>query len=190
MADCRIYLPGATDAVIKREMFSVVEQFCSNSNIWVLKYPFETIAGETRYQVAAANSRIVRLMALLDENDRYPINGAMENIGEILLRETPSGVTTYNAYLSLTVDDPVNVDGYPMFPDWLLNRFAQTLRDGIVGAAMLQSGKPYSDPRMGAIRTRMFSSVMASAKTEANRKYKYGGQPWVFPQTFNRRRTQ
>jgi hypothetical protein len=97
---------------------------------------------------------------------------------------TPPGQDTYTATVALSIDDPVQKDGYPEFPAWILEKYGVGLLDGVVGRMMLQPAKPYTNPQLGAAHLNAFHRTVSTAGTESVHRNVHNAQAWVFPQNF------
>ncbi len=186
----RIRLPGATDEVLKLEYFSTMDQFFGASNIWTEDVDFQVTNDNKDYYVTPSGvANILRVMGVVN-SDGVVVAALMKIPGEITLVEYPNQADTYTAQLALTVRDPVTRDGYPEYPDWILEKYGVDIIDGVLGRMMSQIAKPYSNERMAIYHMRRFQNTMALAKVEAQHRNVYRGQSWRFPQNFARRRAR
>jgi hypothetical protein len=69
---------------------------------------------------------------------------------------------------------------------WVLNLYMNDVINGVLGRMMGQTAKPYSNAQLSVLHARKFSSAIAFARQEANRRNIYRGQVWRYPQGFNR----
>lgn len=186
----RIQLPGATDAAIKLEIFNALNDFFQGSNVWREDIDVPITSGVTSYELLPSGpAKIVQLMSIFDIN-KFPVVAQIGLIsGELELSQTPSESSTYTAQVSLTVDDPIDREGYPVFPAWVLNLYMNGIMSGVLSRMMMQAAKPYSNAQLALVHGRTFNSTIASARIEGNRGFTYGSQKWRFPQQFNRRKT-
>lgn len=188
MANVRIHVPGATDAVLQYELYNVMNDFFQDSNIWQEDIPFKVKSGINEYQIEQSSvSSIVRLLYMVNSSN-YAVFGTMLTPGDIVLDVTPSNADTFTATVALTVDDPVAKSGFPEFPEWVLDKYMTGIVDGLVGRMMAQPVKPYSNPQLALLRQRSFRATVAQAKAEALHKNINNGQTWRFPRGFANRR--
>jgi hypothetical protein len=184
MSNVSTHLPGATPAVIQLELFNVLSDFFQNSNIWQEDIPFAVRAADTvpttYYVEQESLASIVRLLWMVDSSS-LPKFGTMATPGEIVLLNQPSQDDTYTATVALTINDPVGADGFPEFPDWIVNKYSTGLIDGVVGRMMAQPAKPYTNMQLAGVRTRSFRSCVATAKAEALHMNVNNAQSWRFP---------
>lgn len=192
----RIRLPGALDAALHMELFSVMNEFFQGSNIWYEDIQFEVQpTTDTYYQNPAAftyaiepdQGAITRLMGVADSKG-LPVRAYMPVLGQVVLQWSPNSTDNYTARVALTVADPVTREGYPDFPDWIMSKYGNEILDGLLGRMMSQIAKPYSSPAGAQFHLKNFKQAISQAKTEASHRNVYRGQNWSFPQTFGRRR--
>lgn len=190
MDNLRIRLPGAIDSAIQTELFNTLNEFFQGSNAWQEEIELSITPGTTRYDLApSTNARVIRLVSIRDSNE-FPVRAAIDiKTDELELFETPTQTTSYFAIVTLTVKDPTNTEGYPVFPAWIVGVYQPTIIDGVLARMMSQPAKPYSNTQLAIYHERRFTSAIAIARAEAQRRYLYGGQVWKFPQSFNRRKT-
>lgn len=192
MDQARIRLPGAVDAAIQIELFTVLKEFFSGSNIWQEEIGFTALATNVSYyadpdaytfDVIPAQGAITRLIGVRD-NQGTQLRATMSVPGSIVLNTLPSVDTACVATVVLTVTDPVTRDDFPQFPDWVLNKYFNELLDGLLGRMMSQIAKPYSSPSIAGVHLRKFKQGISLAKVETSRKNVYRGQNWRFPKSF------
>jgi len=188
MDQLRVRLPGALDGTLKLELFSVMDDFLQSTNCWQEEIAFEVNPNEKTYYVfTIANAGITRLMSITTAA-KSPIAAMMPEPGTIVLHNDPAKVETYIATVSLTVTDPTDNEGYPEFPEWILGRYANEILDGVLGRMMSQIAKPYSQPQLASFHMKRFSQAVGRATAAVLHGNVYGGQRWMFPQTFASRR--
>lgn len=186
----RARLPGARDNIIQLEFVAVMAEFFQQTNCWREDVTFKVTPGKTVYDVFPTQvSTIVRLMEVTNSSGSR-VSATMPEPGTIKLFNDPSQEDTYTATVALSVDDPVDRDGYPVFPNWFLKKYSYDLLDGLCARMMSQLAKPYSQPQLAAAHRRLFMSAMNVAKSEAMHEQAYQGQKWSFPQTFTRRKAR
>lgn len=196
MDQARIRLPGALDAALQMELFSVMNEFFQGSNIWYEDISF-AVQPTTQtylenpdaftYDIVPDQGAITRLMAVADGKG-LPVRASMPILGQLVLQWSPNTADTYTARVALTVTDPVTREGYPEFPAWVLNKYGNEILDGLLGRMMSQIAKPYSSPAGAQFHLKNFKQAVSQAKVEASHRNVYRGQNWSFPQTFGRRR--
>lgn len=186
MDNARVHLPGALDNAIQRELFSTLDEFFKGSGCWWEDISLTTQAGVQAYDIASTAGTIVRLIQIGDVN-LIPVPGKMDIPGYLELRNDP-GIQDLTLRVGLSVVDPVTRDGYPLFPQWVLQKYGMELTEGIIGRMMLQKSKPYSDPALGQIHLRRFRAGISRAKVDKAHGNLLSGQAWRYPQTFASRK--
>jgi hypothetical protein len=76
--------------------------------------------------------------------------------------------------------DPLLNTGQPNFPTWIMDLYAETIADGLIGRMMAHGGKVWSNPQMSVYHLRRFRNGIAQAKVAADRK-NTRRQAWRFP---------
>lgn len=186
MDNARVHLPGALDNAMQRELFNVLDEFFKGSGVWLEDIVLTTTAGDQVYDIVSTAGTIIRISQIGDAN-LIPINGKMEIPGVLELQNDP-GVQTLTVRVVLSCIDPVTRDGYPIFPQWVLQKYGRELTDGLVGLMMMQKAKPYSDPTLGPMRLRRFRAGISRAKVDLAHGNLRGGQAWRYPQGFASRK--
>lgn len=188
MNNLRIRVPGATDAALRLELFNVVDSFCSDTNVWKELIPVDIVADVKEYILTPTGiSQIVRLFSVVNGSG-LPIFATMPVPGDLLLRDTPNVATSAEATVSLTINDPVTRDEYPILPEWIWSRYSADFQDGVQAKMFSQIAKPYSNERMAIYHMRRFEGAVARARAEARKDFTYAAQRWMFPQSFAVRR--
>lgn len=197
MDNARIKLPGALDSAILLELFSVLNEFFQESNIWYEDINFDvTPTTQTyienpdayTYQLnVLEQGTINRLIGVVDSGG-FSQRATMPTPGYVILSYSPNAAGTFTARVAKTITDPVTRDGYPVFPAWILNKYGNDILDGVIGRMMGQIAKPYSSPTLAPVYLRNFKQGTNKARSEAMHGNVYRGQNWRFPQTFARRR--
>lgn len=196
MDNARVRLPGALDNAIQLELFSLLNDWFQQTNMWREDIPF-TVAPTTEsyienpdawtYDVVPTSGTIFRLMFLQNSQGQQQ-QASMDTPGVLILKNSPNTDDTYTATVAKTVTDPTTREGYPEFPAWVLNKYGNELLDGLLGRLMSQVAKPYSSPAMAKYHLTKFQSGIARAYVETLHQNVYRAQNWRFPQTFSRRR--
>ena len=198
MDNARFRLPGALDSAIQFELFAVLNEFFQETNIWYEDIAFDvTPTSDTYFENPSAytyelivleGGTINRLLGMRDSGG-FRQRGSMPTPGYVILANSPNQADTYTARVGKTITDPVTRDGYPVFPDWILNKYGNDILDGVLGRMMGQVAKPYASPQLAVVHLRNFKQAVGKAKAEAMHGNVYRGQNWTFPQSFNHRRS-
>lgn len=192
MDHARVRLPGALDSALKMELFVVMDELFQNSNIWLEDISFSVTSTSESYienpdayiyPVTPTNGLITLLIAVADSAGQLQV-ATMPAPGQIMLASLPTQNDTYTARVALTVTDPPDSEGYPVFPSWVLERYGSDILDGLLGRMMSQIAKPYSSPTMALFHLKKFNQCVRRARNSAVRQNTYNVQSWRFPQTF------
>lgn len=190
MDQLRVRLPGALDGTLQLELFSVMNEFFQNSNCWYEDVEFNVTPTELVYDIIPSVTSVVnRVLAVVDHNG-LPISVRMNEPGVITLTNAPSQAGTWVATVALTITDPTDREGYPVFPAWFMSKYGNDILDGVLGRMMSQIAKPYSQPQMAQYHMRRFMQATNKAGVETIHGSVYRGQNWKFPQTFTRRKAR
>jgi len=120
--------------------------------------------------------RVPREGALLTAGTKCPILRIFWN---------PGSPDVWIALLSLSCADPVDGRGMPTdMPDWIVEKYFEYIAHGVAGKLMLSPNKPYSSPKLAEYNMRKFHEGVGLGRTENRHLFVYGGQRWMFPQTF------
>lgn len=196
----RPLLPGALDSQIQAVMFDIMDEFFQFTNVWQETIPVEAVVNQQEYDIAPVGvSDIVRLMyvwvhddpqANADDNKvfRRPIAADMRIPGllRIIMPVTslPFDDFMFHAVVSLKCKDPADKDGFPIIPQWILDKYRRDFVDGIVGQLMAQPAKTYSNQTMAVYHKRRWRNAMTGCRIEVNRWNTYGAQAWRYPQQY------
>lgn len=198
MDTARINLPGALDAAIQQELFSVLDDFLCFTNLWCEDIELDILTATSSYLEApdeytypilvADGGSITQLMWVAEKSTGTKMAAVMPVIPDLVVVQAPSTTTTVIARVAKTVTDPVSAAGYPQYPDWVMSKYGTSLVEGVMGRMMIQLAKPYTSPQNGLARLRLYNSARAAARVDALRQNVYNAQAWKFPQSFNARR--
>lgn len=186
----RARLPGARDNLIKVEFLAVMAEFFQQSNCWREEINFKVVPSDKFYPIFPTQpAAIIRLIEVRNSSGGR-IGATMPEPGTIRLFNDPSQEEVYTAVVTLSIGDPVDRDGFPVFPDWFMTKYSYDLLDGLCARMMSQLAKPYTQPQLAAVHRRNFMSAINVARAEAMHEQAYQTQNWKFPQTFARRKAR
>jgi hypothetical protein len=190
--NARNALPGSLDSAILLEFYNVLDRFFRDSSIWIEDVPFDVNAtdpaGTIYYIEPESVSVIVRLMGVVNADGIRRSNVVMDTPGEITLLTPPGNAETYAATVALSIIDPVQRDGYPEFPEWILQQFGLGLLHGVIANMMAQPAKPYSNVQLAPAHGKIYRTAVSQAGTFALHRNVHNAQTWMFPQQFSTRR--
>jgi hypothetical protein len=181
MDSARSRLPGAIDTQVYFELASVLDEFFNLSTCWREKIYVPVVSPYTEYELDSANmaSRIISLIGFVNSNDTP--YGATLNSNNVMTLTRALETGDYYAWVALTVAKKLNDGNYPVFPQWVADRYGDVLADGIVGRMMAMPAKPYSSPNHALYYSKRFRNGAQLARVEINRQNLVGGQNWQFP---------
>lgn len=186
-----VHLPGTTLVNLQLELFNVMNDFFQGSNVWnediQITVPGQDPAGSVYLLAPSQSAQIDKLLWVFTKpSDTSMARGsavaaAMAVPGELTLRDQPSSVQTFIVTVALTVQNPVDRDGYVMFPAWVLQKYGNDLQEGLIGRMMAQPVKPYTNMQLSVFHMRKFNSAISQARVEWTRNNTYRQQAWRFP---------
>lgn len=180
---CRMKLPGSSNAGLRAELFDVLKEFFEDSNAWTEDIQFQATAGVRDYTLAPLeDGQIIRLMGTWDEKG-IPIPSFMRDFGTVRLACAPQNTPT-SKWFSRVVKNvalPTTSDDIPICPDWALNVYSIHVQDGLLGKMMTQENKSYSNATQGVYHLRRFRTGIQIARTAAIRANGVGNQEWAYP---------
>jgi hypothetical protein len=181
MDSARQRLPGAVDNNIYFELHGVLEEFFRMSQCWRERIHVEIIADTVEYEVFS-NEMLSNIISLIsfENGDGSPFAATLPR-PNLLYTPKQYELGDYYMWAVLNVTSPTNDEKYPRFPQWVTDRYAEALSDGVCGRLMAMPAKPYSSPTHAAYYARRFKQAAMNAKIEANRQNLTGGQAWRFP---------
>lgn len=121
---------------------------------------------------------------------RVPRGGVLLNAGTpnpIIRIAFNPGQRVWVATLALNVSDPLDADGLPIVPAWIMEKYKDAIGDGVISRMMTQAGKPYSNQQGAAFHGRKFNQGVGLARQEARDMFTYNGQRWSFPEGWSSR---
>ena len=190
MNQARVKLTGVSDAALKGELFDVMHEFYDKSSSWLETLQLSILPNVTVYDLIPTNGQILRLVGVVQMDPANPltprnIRGAqMPAIGQIILTEVPGGPAIYGVTVALTVQLPVDRNGFPVTSDDTLTVYSTGILDGLLGHMMSVPNKSYSNSTMGVYCLKKFDVTINKARVAALRQNAFGTQAWVYPQTF------
>jgi hypothetical protein len=180
--DLQLQLPGALVGAIQAELRNTLRDFFIDTNIWVEDVDVKTKANVISYDITPSTPGVaVRLMGLKNADGSVVRYATMPELGTLRLANAPSQPEKWTAKVVSTVSAAADRDGNPMFPMWVLDRYYDTILDGVLARMMAQSAKPYANQQMASYHQRRFIMGKAQAKHQGNVENTYGGQRWRFP---------
>jgi hypothetical protein len=204
-------IPAAPDAVIRQEIWSTVDDFTADTNIWIEEVPLAVTPDITTYNIMPliTSGYPSRLMLVWndqtnDPRDRYHwASGGitMRVPGVLELIDVPTTAASWVAAIAktpnterlVTIDPPTDPPtytptGYPEIDDWIIYSNADTIYYGTMHFLQRQPSKPYGNEKAARENGMIYQSAKSTARVNAMRGNVFGAQAWRFPQTFATRR--
>jgi hypothetical protein len=194
--NARVSLPGSLDDAILLELFNVLDQFFRESGVWTEEILFSVQpndpVGTVYYIEPESVSTIVRLYTVMNA-DGFRQRAAMSIPGEVTFLTPPPNQEPlanpyyYTAHVTLSIVDPVQRDGYPEFPQWILEKYGTGILSGLLGRMMAQPAKPYGNLQLATAHMAAFRRTISIAATESLHRNLNNAQAWVYPRSFRTR---
>lgn len=181
----RQHLPGVSDNILKQELFNVIDEFLSRTNISQQSVNFSTVIGQKTYTVTpSGNTSLVRLLYVTDAAGLI-VAATMPTFGTVTLQTAPSTVATLTARVSVSCSI-VDGSGYPSdVPATVLDRYYDAFSCGVLSRMMLQPAKQYTNLKLAQYHGKRFSDAANACRQEVMQQNLMGGQAWRFPQSFS-----
>lgn len=175
----RVHIPGAVDEMVKQELWNTMDDFFTLSRVWKDEADLPVYADTTVHYTKPNQGRTIFLYSL--KKGTRDINATMKVPNTIVLEQAPTTNDTYVRVLDLSCIFEVDASGYPIFPDWVLDKHLLCIQEGLISRLMAQPAKPYTNESLAILRSRKFRDMCAIAKHEAEQGNRRGMQNWVFP---------
>jgi hypothetical protein len=185
----RAKLSGASNAMLKAELYDVLTEFFNDSNTWWETLLVNALPTVVDYDMVASEGTIKRLAGVTDVNGS-PWAAAMPVMGSLHLDHAPATAMTLYAVIIKTTSLPTDRHMIPVAPDWVLPQWHVEVLDGLLGKMYGQKDRNYSDGKLADYHLRRFRKGIAAARTAVLRANSMGTQAWRFPQTFSSRTQQ
>lgn len=188
----RVELVGAADNTIRAYFYDVCREFFHDSAAWFESIPGLLYPGATLYFIQPGQVQstgdldppgiVDRLTSVVDLNT-FPITADMPQPGVLRIQYPPtSPLSVFVNVLKLPARP--DSDDLVAIPRWAVDTYGEYLLSGVKGKMMLQTKRPYSDPKEGRAQYQFFRQGVQIAATRAMRGNVFGAQAWTFPDTF------
>jgi hypothetical protein len=177
-----VTLPGASDALVRVQLFDTLEEFFDGSNCWMESIRFTVVPDMLEYQLYPVSGRILRLDGVVDQHN-VPQNALMPIPGIVQFQFPYNNPLPVTANVVKTVTDPLACFP-PHIPEWMLPMHGLKILHGLIGNMMLQPGQSYSNPALANFHLAKFSDGISGAYVSSSKANTVGAQPWAFPQQF------
>lgn len=185
-ADAVMHLPGAIPQTMQPEMLAVMRDFLQHTNIWNVERTVNVTSASNTYVVAPdASANFKRLLNFYQQGDVtkrwfWPVQ--MQMPGTLVLQRTVDQPYTLVAVLAQSCIDPVDANGDPVFPSWILDDYFEGLKSGMIAKCMMQPAKSYSNPQLAVFHWKTYRAARQQAMSDVLRANLYDAQAWVVPQ--------
>ena len=202
--DVRKDLPSVPDAVVRQEIFRVMDDFTQRTNIWQEQVPIHILVNVPTYKFDTISGKPSRLLfAYIDPGYPYPGVGAppatappetglmkywampglsMRVPGVLQLPRMPNTEADWLIIVAKRTSEPLNADNYPVIDDWIPDKYADTIGRGIIARLQIEPQKPYSNPMLAQANQKAYISGCSLARANDGHANVLDGQNWVFPQ--------
>jgi hypothetical protein len=184
--DVRKDLPSVPDAVLRQELFRVLDDFTQTTNIWREDIPFDVDPAVMSYTITPAEGQPNRLLLVYDTAApvRYwAAPGIMMRVpGVIQLWRPAPQAGTWSAVIAKRTSEPLNSDKYPDIDPWIVDKYADCLGRGILARLQFEPQKPYSNPMLAQVNQRAYIGGRSLARANDGHANVINGQNWFYPQ--------
>jgi len=192
-ADVKIDIPGVTNAVFQQVLFRTWKDFCDQTNIWTeeiavivepnrLLYPFQVTKGTPNRLILVYDPKMAH------PDKKWAQGGiSMPAPGVLNLSYAPSTETPYNVVVAKTPLEPTDANNYPDMEPWdywIVDKYREALYYGTLGRLQASPAKPYSNTGLASYNMKNYRTQVGKARTDAIKANVFGGQRWMFPQSF------
>lgn len=185
----RMHATGSLLAGIQPELFETVRDFCDHTNAWNQTQDVVVTNASQDYTLTfPTGSAIKRLLAIQDITNgvqtppipvRWPVTMVLPStmhLGAVL-----QNTYTWRVQTALVPIDPVDGNGDPMIPNWMVDNYFDAFFSGTLWRMMAQVGKPWSNGQMAATRYRLYMKSRGEAAAAVLAANVYNAQTWSYP---------
>lgn len=183
MNQCRVELTGVSDAMLKSQLYEVLDEFFRDTSSWRSQVTFTATPGTTTYDVIVDEGQIIRLDKVTDSAGNF-VAALMADIPTVSLRSAPNSAQAYTATVIQNVSLPLDSKNFPVAPEWVLQKWHLAIKHGILGTIKSQNGKSFTDGAGGIYHLKKFRQFIGNVRSAVLRANTSGAQAWRFPQSF------
>ena len=129
---CRVELTGVSDALPKSQLFEVLDEFFRDTSSWRTQVPFVVLSDTLAYNIVVDEGQIIRLDKVTDADGHF-VSALMADIPTVTLKSAPNTSQTYTATVIQNVSLPLDSKGFPVAPEWVLQKWPLAVKHGILG---------------------------------------------------------
>jgi hypothetical protein len=174
---------GTSVRGLTAELYEVLKEFFTDSNSWREDILFDAEADVKSYAITPfEGGKIIRLMGVWGDNNS-PWAAFMNDFGTVVLLNAPSQTPSapWMARVVKTIGVPVDKEGKPDAPEWVLSVYSTHILDGLLGRLMAMPGKAWTNPTQSVYHLKRFRAGIQLARTNASRANLVGAQEWAYP---------
>lgn len=191
-ADVRKDLPSVVDAVVKQEAYRVMDDFTAYTNVFQQECTINLVPNTLQYgiedQITVGQPN--RLLFAYDTANPVkqwpPIPIWMRVPGTITLARAPGNSGSWKVLIAKRTGLPLDAGGYPQIDEWIVQKYEDTIRMGILARLMIEPQKPYSNPLLAQVNQKGYIAGRSLVRVNDTLGNIYGAQAWRYPQTFAR----
>lgn len=186
-ADGLMHAPAALQSAMQAELFACLRDFCQFTNVWQEDVSVNVSSASLIYTLTLTEGKAThRLLNLYDGTDidkRWVWPATMPTPGVLRLSRAITGSATlaWTATLGIYPLDPIDSDGNPVFPSWILDKYFDALFSGMLARMMAQPGKPWSNTRVASFHYRKYMGGRGLCAAEVQRANTQNAQAWSYP---------
>ena len=189
----RVNLPGATEGMLRLELFNVVEEFCRETNAWRNCICFSLVPQKCEYPIYPTDSageiyRLLGVESACPTDPRFTAHAWMPLPGIVRIDFPPSAYQDLHAMVALSPSELGRNEQYPGLPDHMWSEYGPILTAGVIGKLMAQPAKPYSSTQLAPSYLGKYRREIARTRMFLQHGRLQDGQRWTFPQSFAVRR--
>ena len=201
-ADVRKDVPSVPDAVLRQELFRVMDDFTQTTNIWQEHVIVHILPPHTSYTLKTESGKANRLLTIYEAvlqvdpritpsptptplpPNRYWPGGrvTMRVPGVIQLWNQPSYEMDWAVVVAKRTAEPLDAEKYPVIDEWIVDKYADTIGRGVLARLLLEPQKPYSNPMLASVNQKAYISGRSQARANDGHANVYGAQNWIYPQ--------
>lgn len=183
MNQCRVELTGVSDAALKASMYEVLDEFFRDTSAWRTQVSFTVLPDTLNYDIIVNEGQIIRLDKITNADGSF-VPALMADIPTVTLAYAPNTSQTYIATVVQNVCLPLDGRGFPVAPEWALQKWHLTIKHGMLGNLKTQANKSYTDLTGAKYQLAKFRQLVANVRSAVLRANTAGAQAWRFPQSF------
>ena len=183
MNQLRFELTGASEGGLKSVMYEVMDEFFRDTSCWRETIPFTADPSTLTFPIAPSEGQIIRLEGVADTLGNF-VPALMPEVGVVQLQHAVNSAQQLYARVVNNVCLPLTREGYPIAPDWVLQKWHLAVKEGIIGNMMNQGNMSYTNKEGALYHLRKFRQHVANVRSATLRANTVGAQSWRFPQSY------